>query len=150
MPSTRRTFCVAAAAALAGCGTDMAPSSSRSAAPTRTDDPTESPSPTREPVGTGANPVDVEVGNGESTSHELSLRVDGAEPVLVETVTLAPDEHAEYDVDFPGPGSYAVTAELDDGRSASYEWELSDPDPDGWLTLGIREGEPLEFRYAMA
>lgn len=88
--------------------------------------------------------------NRAEVDRTVHLSVTGEARVYDESFALAPGKRATVDVDVPEAGTYVVRAELDDGRSASYEWEIADPDPDGWLYTRIESGESLEFAYAIA
>lgn len=153
MPSTRRAVCLGLATVLAGCTSDSSSAPSRTptdtASSTATGTPGATDSPTPEPVGTGANPNDLVVRNASGTERTVTVTVEGESTVFDDELTLPPNDRVTFDVDFPRAGTYVVRAEAADGPEADeYEWQAT-KDPDGWVTVRIRD-DAVETTYAIA
>lgn len=181
MPSRRTVLyggVTAVAGLLAGCGSDgtapgdppggtdptsppteptAEPTTQPSPQPTDSDDstPTEIGRTTpREPVGTGRNPADVVLSNGDDRSHEISVTVrrqGGTDPHYDESVTVDPGGRYRLDVfEEDASGTHLVRFRLADGTERTYEWDLDEQSEDGWLSAGVTDEAEFVVTYAVA
>jgi hypothetical protein len=178
MPSRRTVLgsgLATTVALLAGCtsGGDAPVDSSTPTDPTPEPSPTQAPTadgspagaddatPTdigrttpREPVGTGRNPADVVLSNGDDRSHEVRVtarRQDAADPHYDQSVTLDPDGRYRMNpLERDDPGTHVLRFRLADGTERRYEWDLTEQSEDGWLSVGVTEEGTFVVQYAMA
>lgn len=154
---------------LAGCTSEEAPvpdSTDSTAPPLPTStrgppsddrDPSPSTTPTTSPIGTGNNTADIEFDNDDDVPHTVTVwihrrgQTDWMNPNADNTVRLAPGEREEWDIfTLDDRGIYDVTVSLEDGSSASYEWNLEEEPPGGWLEVDIEQDGSITIAYAIA
>jgi len=101
-------------------------SSSSTRTETTPSTPTMTPST---PVGTAAAGADIGITNVGDDPHTIRVVVEknGEEPLFDRRPTVPAGESMEWDLPLDEAGTYRITATLDDGTSATHEWELDDP-----------------------
>lgn len=177
-----RGSAVAAATLLAGCSSDdqsadgpaaddpaavpeETPEATDRPTPTQTpaDGPTAGSTPTptpigettpREPVGTGRNPADVVLTNGDDRPWRVGVTArpaDGSRLVFDRTVRVEPGGRHRLDLfDSDAVGAYVLQFGLPDGTTRTYEWDLAEEPEGGWLSVGVSADGRFVVTYAMA
>lgn len=81
------------------------------------------------PVGTSNAGADIGVHNGDDTRRTVTIVVelDDESPIFDRETTVPAGESMKWDLPLETAGTYRITARLDGGASATYEWELDDP-----------------------
>jgi len=127
--------------ALAGCASQRDVTGTESETPTGSSERTESVRPDPE------DPVLFFVRNGMSERQTVTVTLSRVGETLIdETVTLGPDESAEYDPRIETTGTYELAVAVSGGRSENWEWHLG--------SFAIRSGSnhfveilPEELRF---
>lgn len=81
------------------------------------------------PVGTSSAGADIGLTNAGDERHTITIVVEtnGESPIFNRTTTVSAGESVEWDLPLDEAGTYRITARLDGGASATYEWQLDDP-----------------------
>jgi hypothetical protein len=81
------------------------------------------------PVGTSDAGADLGIDNRGDGPHAARIVVERNEnpPLFDRKPTVPAGESMEWDLPLDEAGTYRITATLDGGASATYEWELDDP-----------------------
>ncbi|WP_049902362.1 hypothetical protein [Halococcus agarilyticus] len=81
------------------------------------------------PVGTSDAGADLGLTNTDDERHTVRIVVEkgGNAPLFDRETTVSAGESMEWDLPLDEAGTYRITATLDGGASATYEWALDDP-----------------------
>lgn len=119
--------------------------------PTDTERPTETATP--EPVGTGSLPYDLTIRNtrdGTVTMNVTIVENATGDRILSREVTLDHRESVDFEVPFPAPGNYTVSATVDATEgdfhtTDRYVWEVERLPPSFTLEVTARPDGTVTF-----